>query len=621
MIRRGGLTLTLLAIATAALVSPRLAEGLQLDRGAVASGEAWRLLTGHLTHWSPEHFLWDAGAFAVLGLLCERRGRRRYAACLGLSAAAIGLGFLLACPELPAYRGLSGVDSALFALAAADLLGDARREGRRILAAAAAACLVALALKLAGELATGATPFVDAEASGFVPVPLAHALGAASGGAVALLSASRRLECRETMNAWRSGTKPSSRPGTGRRDPLSPRAAGVRPPRPVRPFAVATAMAACLGAACVAEIPDSWRPRVVLGSGSLTKRLACDCRSLGGVTDIAHVRPRRRADQVVVAAGTAGALFLEPETCRVLETVKVNDGRPPFHTYRIVDADGDGDIELLRFPGAGEDTAALYSDLGQKLWTASCPSRSFPLLAFGDLEGDGRLEFLLSGLHSDKVRLVDHAGRRLWDERWDRGTNDVAIADLDLDGRAEIVCTNGKQLVIRDRHRKVVHREPFPEGCYVNDLHVLEGPRPDGPLRLCVGFYDHGSHGREVGQRYRILEADGSTVAKEIGPQEMIGPYLPRRAVRLEAGAEPYAVRIAEAKYQGVLVGFSATRLVVKVFDGAGTPVYEELVASSAGEVARGDGAMVVVPSATPGEERLLVGYGPDLWEYQLVRP
>jgi hypothetical protein len=67
-----------------------------------------------------------------------------------------------------AYRGLSGIDSALFAL----LLWQERRSRLAIL------CAVAFAAKIAFEVFAGATVFVARMGTDVVPVPIAHVAGA-----------------------------------------------------------------------------------------------------------------------------------------------------------------------------------------------------------------------------------------------------------------------------------------------------------------------------------------------------------------------------------------------------------------------------------------------------------
>ena len=94
-----------------------LAEGLVYDRAAVAQGQAWRLVTGHLVHGDPIHLIANVGALFVLGGLFEtvlRLGARRFWAILGLSIAAIDLALWFWVPALEMYCGFSGVLNGFF---------------------------------------------------------------------------------------------------------------------------------------------------------------------------------------------------------------------------------------------------------------------------------------------------------------------------------------------------------------------------------------------------------------------------------------------------------------------------------------------------------------------------
>jgi rhomboid family GlyGly-CTERM serine protease len=162
------------------------AELLQYDRSAIRAGEWWRLLTGHLTHWSFDHLAWDVATFAVLGFFCERRSRRRFLTCVLGSSALISAAVWLLRPDLAHYRGLSGIDSALFVLLATTLLRAALRTRDHLTALATTAGLAASAAKTTWELATGAALFVNASSAGFEPLPLAHLIGGAAGLLVAL---------------------------------------------------------------------------------------------------------------------------------------------------------------------------------------------------------------------------------------------------------------------------------------------------------------------------------------------------------------------------------------------------------------------------------------------------
>ena len=176
------LPLAVLALTLSSLPDPAAWE-LALDR---LWREPWRLLTGHLVHWSGEHLAWDLAVFVGLGIACELGGRRRTAVALALAVPAIAVGVPLLTPGLATYRGLSGLDSALFALLAARCLRQRSQAAR----AAGTAALLTLLAKVTWETATGAPLFLSAT-EGVVVVPAAHLLGCLAGLATGLLPARR----------------------------------------------------------------------------------------------------------------------------------------------------------------------------------------------------------------------------------------------------------------------------------------------------------------------------------------------------------------------------------------------------------------------------------------------
>lgn len=125
--------------------------------------------------------------FVLLGAICERRNRRAFLACLGLSAAIIPLGVLGLAPKMMTYRGLSGIDTALFTLLGVWLLQSSIERREWLSVAVVGGLMVGAAGKICFELATGNTLFVNDIAAGFTPLPLARVLGAAAGIAIATL--------------------------------------------------------------------------------------------------------------------------------------------------------------------------------------------------------------------------------------------------------------------------------------------------------------------------------------------------------------------------------------------------------------------------------------------------
>jgi rhomboid family GlyGly-CTERM serine protease len=181
---RAPLALALVAVAIQFI--PHAAGMLELSRAAVLHGELWRIVTGHFTHFSNQHLAWDVVTFTVLGAMVAERSFARFVACLIGAAVAISAATLILRPDVAVYRGLSGVDSALFVTAAVMLLRQGWREGRQFLVASALLALAAFSAKTLFELATGKVLFVQELGDGVAPLALAHIAGGAWGGLAAL---------------------------------------------------------------------------------------------------------------------------------------------------------------------------------------------------------------------------------------------------------------------------------------------------------------------------------------------------------------------------------------------------------------------------------------------------
>ena len=148
-------------------------DQLRYERGAIATGELYRLVSGHFVHLGMGHTLLNAlglglvwllvgGAFSLLGWIIA----------LGIVIAVIDLGFWFLMPSLDWYVGLSGV---LHGLLAAGLLGSIRERPWESLILGAV-----IAAKLLYETVVGPMPG-SAEAAGGAVIVEAHLYGAAGG--------------------------------------------------------------------------------------------------------------------------------------------------------------------------------------------------------------------------------------------------------------------------------------------------------------------------------------------------------------------------------------------------------------------------------------------------------
>ena len=147
---------------------------LRYDRGALAQGQWWRLLTAHLVHLDLRHALLNVAGLALVWVLFARAySPKAWLAILLGAAAAIDAGLWLGDSTVQWYVGSSGV---LHGAMAAGALAHIRRGERDgwVLAAL-------LAVKLLYEQTHGALPF-----SGKDPVVVdAHLYGVLGGAVVA----------------------------------------------------------------------------------------------------------------------------------------------------------------------------------------------------------------------------------------------------------------------------------------------------------------------------------------------------------------------------------------------------------------------------------------------------
>ncbi len=155
---------------------------------------SYRILTCHLLHWSTDHLVWDVAVFAFLGACCELRCQQRLAWTLLVSALVIPLCIIYGLPQIDSYRGLSGLDTALFGLLVSSLLLEKVRERDSTGTAIHSILLVGLAGKTLFEAFTQTNIFVSDLS--FTPVPLAHFLGGTIGLAAGVLGEGRIEERR-----------------------------------------------------------------------------------------------------------------------------------------------------------------------------------------------------------------------------------------------------------------------------------------------------------------------------------------------------------------------------------------------------------------------------------------
>jgi len=194
-------TLGLVFTAILAWGTPGATDLFIYDRAALARGEWWRLLTGHLTHFSGTHLLNNLVVLAPAAWLVETRCRSDAATLFVLAALGISIALWINDPRLVQFAGASGI--AIAFLVYAVLRGLHERGPWRVV------CAILLLITGTKLVAEGCLEwrFSDWQTtSGFVPVWLSHVIGASSGLAWYL----RRQTGRQDQRPM-SGQVPQSR--------------------------------------------------------------------------------------------------------------------------------------------------------------------------------------------------------------------------------------------------------------------------------------------------------------------------------------------------------------------------------------------------------------------------
>lgn len=168
-------TLLVCVLATVIFLVPALKDTMIYDRDAIISGQWWRLITGNLVHLSLMHFTYDALALLVIGTAAEIGGVRYLWLVYATAAIVIGCAVFIASPELRFFGGLSGIVSATLVYLC--LWGIRTGVWRSFFFLVLVLAFVKIGLEfLLGESLLSAT-----EHQPFIPSPVSHLAGAATG--------------------------------------------------------------------------------------------------------------------------------------------------------------------------------------------------------------------------------------------------------------------------------------------------------------------------------------------------------------------------------------------------------------------------------------------------------
>ena len=163
------------------------AEALQYDRAGLHQLQLYRLVSGHFTHWTLRHMVYDTFFYGLLTLFYfvfhqgTSSGIRLYGIyILTLSFGTAGIVYFLH-PHILYYRGLSGLDWGLYGIFAIQLWKLRHWFWRN----SAVLMVLLFGIKLVIQIKAGQSMFVGDMGPGVVNMPGVHAAGVIGGALLA----------------------------------------------------------------------------------------------------------------------------------------------------------------------------------------------------------------------------------------------------------------------------------------------------------------------------------------------------------------------------------------------------------------------------------------------------
>ena len=163
-------------IAIALYFIPTANEILEYNRNLILiNHQYYRIITGHFVHFSVEHLFWDVSMYIVLGTICCHKNWKLFVQASIISTVTISVELLLIETQFTHYRGLSGIDTALYSIIILDSIYKNFQDKYYLQSFSSFTLGGLLISKITYEFISNKAIF--ANSTSFVPLPSAHFIG------------------------------------------------------------------------------------------------------------------------------------------------------------------------------------------------------------------------------------------------------------------------------------------------------------------------------------------------------------------------------------------------------------------------------------------------------------